>query len=554
MKSNKKTTDISFDIKIENWLTKNSTKAFTLLLVVFISFGFLYFNARASIAGDDSTYITRAINFWQDGTFPNYQGPLYPIVLSLFVGLFGANLVLLKISSTIFMVIFFIFFYKSLKNRVSYTILFFTLTILSISHYFLYFSSQTFSEPLFLALQSLLFLLVYKNQETSINKINFKSIKPFLLISLVIFGLYMTRTVGIGAILAVSIFYLIKKQFKQFTIILAGFLILTFSFIAIKSTVWGIELEKGEQTTQLLNKHPYDSKQGKEDFKGFITRFKDNSNLYLSKHFIRFVGFKSNTKNTTNGFVTILLYAVFLFGVIHFFNKKREMLFMAIYLALMLGITFFSLQKLWDQYRLIIPFVPFMIIYLLSTIENISKRKNNMLLSKGIPVIMLMSIIFTLSAGVKNIDIKTLTKNINGDKLAGFTEDWVNYIKAVEYSEKNLAPDSYVACRKPNIARIYGKGKKFYGIYRISSEDPDELMQELKDKKVTHIIVASLRKNPNINTGETINTIRRYINVIVSKYPKSFILVQQFGKSEPSYIFKINYDTEESLKNNLSKE
>ncbi len=537
----KSKTNLTLDQKLEKWLSEKHKMLFYILLGVFVLFSFLYFNARVSIMGDDSTYISKAMNFIRSGTFPTYQGPLYPMVLSLFVGLFGMNLVAVKLSSFIFMLVFFVLFYKTLVGKVSYLALFFSLTIISISNYFLFFTCQTFSEAFFMALQAVLFLLVYKDVALDSNDLNKSTIKAMVLIGFIGFLLFITRTIGFGAVLAVFVYDLIHKNYKKSGVVLAAFLLFLAGFLVLKSAIWDIPLEMGDQSSQLMSKNPYDSSQGKEDFSGFIQRFQDNSNLYLSMHFMRIVGFKSPIKNTTNTLVTLLLYAVFIYGAFSFYKKNKFLFFIAIYLAVMLGITFFSLQKIWSQYRLIIPFVPYMLVFLVASILSFASIKKVKIVQFGFPVILMLSVVLTFSTGFKSIDLPTLQSNLEGDKLAGFTPDWVSYLQAVDFSSKKLGEDSYVACRKPNIARIYAKGKKYYGIYRIPSNDADELLDLLKEKKVTHIILASLRKNPRMYTGQTINTIQRYMSVINKKFPKTFKLIKKYGDKEPAYVFEIDY-------------
>ncbi|MCW3788072.1 hypothetical protein [Plebeiibacterium sediminum] len=536
---------ILMDDKIESWLRDRSALLFYILAGVFVVFSFLFFNARVSITGDDSTYITRAINFWSSGKFPDYQGPLYPIVLSLFAGIFGMNVILLKLTSFVFLLGSFVWFYKTFKDKISYTSLFFTMGIMGLSHYFLFFSSQTFSEAFFMLLQIGMFYYVFKvveRDEDSSDK-NWRSqLKVVLPIVVSAVLMFLTKTIGIGAILALLVFFLVYKEFKKALFILFGFVVLMTFFVGVKSVVWDLPPTTGKQTSQLLNKHPYDESQGKEDFSGFIQRFKDNSNLYLSKHFVRVLGFKSGQKNSTNPAVTILLYVLFLLGFFWFPKRNKFLFFTSVYLAILLGMTFFSLQKLWDQYRLIIPYVPFVILFLVSTVIQVSKEKNIVLVRKFFFLVLILSLGLVSVSGYNNMDLKTLSKNIQGDKFAGFTPDWVSYLKMVDYVESNLSKeDTYVACRKPNIARIYAKGRKFYGVYRIPEGSAEDLVQQLKDRNVTHIIVASLRKNPHVFTGQTINTIKRYMAVIVKEYPKMFKLVKKYGDKEPTYLFEIDY-------------
>ncbi len=532
----------TLDVKVERWLEDKHRVLFYVVFGVFVLFSMLYFNARVSIMGDDSTYITRAINFCQAGTFPTYQGPLYPIMLSLFIAVFGMNLILLKFTSFLFMGVFMVIFYRSLVGKIPYISLFFSLVICSISHYFLFFSSQTFSEAFFLALQALFFMLVYKDINSESEIVNKKAVKLLVLIGFISFLLFITRTIGFGSVLAVIIYYLFQKKAKKSMVVLVAFLVFLGGFLLLKSTVWDLSMGIGDQSSSLMNKNPYDSSQGLETAGGFVLRFVNNSQHYLSMHFMRIIGFKSPIKNTSNGLVTLLLYGIFVLGIIRFYKKNKSLSFMAIYLAIMLGITFFSLQVLWSQYRLIIPFVPYMMVFLVSAVSEFAKDKKINILQTGFPIVLMLSVILTFSSGFKTIDITTLRSNLAGDKLAGFTPDWVSYINAVEYSKKNFGEDSYIACRKPNIARIYAKGKKYYGIYTIPSGDPDVLLSQLKQRNVTHIILASLRKNPRMYTGQTINTIQRYMTVINKNYPHVFRLVKKYGGKEPAYIFQIDYE------------
>jgi hypothetical protein len=73
---------------------------------------------------------------------------------------------------------------------------------------------------------------------------------------------------------------------------------------------------------------------------------------------------------------------------------------------------------------------------------------------------------------------------------------------------------------------------------------PDRILNELKENNVHYLIDASLRVNPLEKSDRQINTVRRYIIAISSKYPGIFILVKQIGEKdkEPAWLFKIDYE------------
>lgn len=531
--------------KIEKWLAKNSNYVFYGLLTIFVLSSLLHFSLRLSIAGDDSTYITRALNFIESGRYPDYQAPLYPIFLSGIIAIVGIHIPILKLCSLFLILIFMVLFYRTFKNKINYLSLTYSFAILSICSYFIFFSSQTYSEPLFLVFTILFinqsFKWVHKEVPTYWTP-NKSDIKEILLVCVFALCMYLTRTVGIGAIISLAIFLLISKDYKRalWSIITFGILLILFN--TIRDLIWDIPSSDSVQALQLLNKNPYNASEGKEDLLGFVHRFIDNSNLYLSKHFLRSIGFRNELNNTVSPFATIGIYALYVWGVFISFKNNKYLLYTAIFITTMLGITFITLQKLWDQYRLIIPFLPFMLIFMGNALISLFNTKRLKKYKEIVFVIFATSIILTGWNSSKKIDIDNLSQNFNGNIYAGFTPDWISYLEMVNYVNTELPKDSYVACRKPNIARIYANGKKFYGIYRIPTDHPHDLADILIEKGITHVIMGSLRKNPAIYTGKSINTIQRFISPMGRLCPEAFSIVKKFGEQEPTYLIKIDYD------------
>ena len=148
-------------VAVDSFFTKHQKMFFWISIGLFTLTSLLLFNVRVSEGGDDSTYIIRALNLWNKGTYPTYQGPVYPMGLSLIAGIGGLKLGLLKVTSLVFLVGFLVLFYRSFKNRISNTTLFLTLLLFSVNSFVAYFSSQTYSEALFMLLQIPVFLLLF---------------------------------------------------------------------------------------------------------------------------------------------------------------------------------------------------------------------------------------------------------------------------------------------------------------------------------------------------------------------------------------------------------
>ena len=532
--------------QIDSFLERHKSIALGTILTIFTLFSLLLFNLRVSEGGDDSTYIIRAVNFLKEGSYPSFQGPLYPMILSLIVALFGIKLSMLKFTSLVFMLGSMWLFYRTYAGRIRYSILFGTMGILAVSSYFIYFSSQTYSEALFLFLQLPIFIFLFKDVERDSDTLKgIKSYNYIFLTAAFIVLSYLTRTVGIGALIAVTLFYLVIQQYKKAGALVISFLVILIPLILIKLVIWDNGIMDGGQASTLMWKHPYDMAQGKETISGFFTRFVDNSNLYLSKHFLKIVGLRGNDVKSANGLFTLLLYGLFLFGLFKAFKKNRYMLFTGIYVTVMLGITFVALQKLWDQYRLIIPFLPFMLVTILYALTELSKATKAKASGYVLIGLFLICTFGSIGQSFGKIDLITLRSNFKGDRYKGYSPDWEHYLQMTEYVGEQLPEEALAACRKPNMARIYANGKKFYGVYRFDTQDADSLLMRLKGRNVTHVIMASLRKNPAVKNGQTINTIQRYLYWMTRKYPNLLELQHQIGKDgkdEPAYLFRIRYE------------
>jgi hypothetical protein len=240
------------------------------------------------------------------------------------------------------------------------------------------------------------------------------------------------------------------------------------------------------------------------------------------------------------GVIFILLLIVCLILVLK--RKEKLLLFNFLYFSSLLGITFIAIQTRWDQLRLLLVFMPLILIFIFAALFPKEPQKNpfNAFLILFFAFLLFSStFISSLKASAKNLPI--VRENIKGDLYYGYTEDWKNYLKLSRWCADSLPPDSYVAVRKAPMSFIYGKGKSFFPIYQADYTEPDSVLNYLKKNGVTHVILASLRRNPNKQDGYIINTIHRMIIPVAQKYPEKLTLIRQEGDSEPAYLYKLNY-------------
>ena len=144
--------------------------------------------------------------------------------------------------------------------------------------------------------------------------------------------------------------------------------------------------------------------------------------------------------------------------------------------------------------------------------------------------------------------VKIAKKNLSGDVYEGYTPDWKNFLKCSRWCNDSLPANTLVASRKAPMSFIYAKGKKFFPIYKVIKKDSltqqsnaDSALAFFKSNNVTHLMLASLRTNPNENNGQVINTLHNIAQPIMEKYPNALKLVHTEGLSEQTYLFKINY-------------
>ncbi|MBN2755956.1 MAG: hypothetical protein JXR51_02185 [Bacteroidales bacterium] len=503
----------------------------------------MLFNFRVSVGGDDAAYIIRASDFINHFKYPSFQGPLYPFVLSILILFFGINIPLLKLLSAIFLALHLYILFKTFKIRVPNFVLISSIALISINSYLAFFASQTYSETFFMLLQILFFAYFFKNFITdNIENYNIKiQIIRYLIIGFFVFLMGITKSIGNISLIAIIIYFVFEKKWKAISYSIASFSLFFSVWKAIKMILWGNQTSQfTEQAKVLFQKHPYDPSLGQETFFGFFNRLIDNSNLYFSKHLYTLFGLRPDVCSPIP-FLAIIIVIALLISFIAVYKKNKYLLFTGIYLFLMLGFTFVILQTIWESIRLILAFFPFFVLFFIGGFYYLFKDIN--LKNYQFILVFLVAFLFYFSFtnSIEKIEKHKpiLKENFKGNLLAGLSPDWVNYIKMCKWVADNIPENERIACRKPNISFIY-TNRRFYGIYKVNSENADTLLQNLYKNNVKYIIMASLRKFEERKSEYTINTIQRYLYYIQTKYPEKIKPLYQIGNDEPAYLFKIN--------------
>lgn len=531
--------------RLDEWLEKYDQKIFYTFLFLSTAFSLLLFDSKVSIGGDDSGYMERAWYLLHEGLFPYYQGPGYPVFLSLFVKFFGINVIALKMTSVLCQFGFVWFTYFAFRKRVPYSVLFALVAFISMNSFILYYSSQTYTEAFFLFIQSICLFALFKiidkaNENNSLVGGFKKNYLQWIFFGIAFVVLTISKSIAIVSIGAVILYFLLNKNFKHVVYAIVAFVVVRVIYELTVRSIYGPN-ESG-QFEMILRKNLYKPDEGHEDFPGMITRFISNFNTYFSLHLYRIFNLRDfDTLKVIPGlsFITSIVLLVFAFLS---YKRNKFVFFSSVYVMALCAGIFLGIQANNMQDRLIIIAMP--MLFLLLFYGGYLMVKNSGILQYLFLIFTFGMMLVTIGSTVLKADknIPALKKNLGGDIYYGYTPDWVNYLTLSKWCADSLPKDAFVMVRKPEMSFIASGGKKFYGVYAVPSMDPDTVLQIMKQNKVTHVLIASLRRDPKKNDGGVINTIHRMIVPFSQKYPQKLRLTKKMGDAEPSELYEVLYD------------
>ncbi len=508
-------------------------------LLLFVLFSYLCFNSLVSIGGDDSYYIIAAKNFIMGKSFPAWHGALYPILLSPFVAMFGIEVTLFKLISIVLTVAQIVIIYKTWRKHSPVFVLLTTVVICSLNIKIITYAGSTYSEPLFMLLQVVLFYLFYKIDTIDNNKLFTRtSVVKLLLFGLVSFMLVTTRNIGMAVIVAIVIYYIIVKRFRLLIASISSFLIFYIPFSLYSKFYWSISgVGFSAQLSKIMYINPYKPSEGTEDLSGMITRFWDNCNQYLSKHLLKFLGFRDYDSVNTSGLITTIIILVAVALIIHFYRKRKDMFFVGIYLVVSLVTTFITQQVYWDQERLILIYLPLILIFFGTGFYDMAKA----IKFKAIKVVLVLMVILSVGVNLKSSITESVdkSKERSEGRYSAYSPDWQNYVKMCEWVGKNIPKKSVVACRKPNMAQIYGN-REFTGFYKVTTFNADTMLMNLSAKRINYVVTGRLRSVPSVYTGEYITTVHNTLKVFLQKYLYAAEKIHTIGNRERATLYKLH--------------
>lgn len=524
--------------RMDQWLEKNGKRALLIALSLTTLVSLLLFDLKIDEGGDDASYLERAVNFLRSNEWPGYQGPLYPLVLALPISLFGLNLAITKILSVVFASLTVWFTYLTFRNRIPNVVTFCLMGLFTLSYSIQKYSSLTYTESFYFFLQSVALYYIV-GWITDGSKPGLGNWKKWLGAGFWLFLMSITKNIGVVGVPALALFFLLCKRWKDAGLALGSFLIFRVPFEAIVRSIYGNTTTA--QFKQMMQKDFYKPEEGLETFSGFVVRFITNFHHYISKRFFQILSIRPDTALMDIKALSILILIACVVVAIWAWRKNKLALFTGIWVSAYVGGTCFILQANWDQERLALIFTPYLFLFLILGFYSAAQKYFNARWI-FITVISICLILNVVRLGKHlNENLPALSKNLSGDIYYGYTPDWQHFLQMSRYCADSLPENSLVASRKASMSFIYGNGKKFYGVYKVESSNPDSLLSMLKAAHVTHVMTASLRMNQKVSDGNIINTMQRLAGTIEQKYPGTFTLVKTIGETEPAELYKLNY-------------
>ena len=532
--------------RLNHWFGQNGYRWLIGVIAVGLISSILSFDIKPSVDGDDTSYVLSAMNIVHSGQLPvGFRTPGYPIVLSLFIWLFGVNLVILKATSLLFFLAIIISLFFVFRNRLQPIVLSSLLLITAINPLLLKYSHQTFSEILFtlLLVWTIHFILLASEKEST---------RYVLIAAVLTMACFYIRIAGAAVAGVAVIFFSYQRRWKQ---IIVYVILCAALYSPMKIYEWTSGSSAFGQASILMLKNPYNTTEGMETISGFVERFINNIFNHTNYQLPTALGIPMPQElgaadgqliPGASAFFGILISVILVAGcVVPIIRRPKSMpAFLGLFVLTYVAFISVALQNIFATPRMLIPIIPYLIIVTLegfrilgnrwarvTDAEVTSARAKTLVLTAVIGFI-IANIIGTKQSIDENFPV--LKANLGGNGFAGFTEDWSNYLRSSVWIKSQLPIQSTgIICRKPELFLLYAGNYNVYGAYKVDQTNPDSIIAKWKSLKMTHLLYDNFQWT---------STLRRYIQPVAEKYPQMFEMVHQEGSQYPCYVFRLNYN------------
>jgi hypothetical protein len=498
----------------------------------------------------------------------NHFPPGYPALIAATMKLFSGKITTIKAANGFFMlmalfVLFFLFRALTMNIHLS-----FVACLLALFNYhMLQYSTIMYSEipyVLFSSLSLLLFMF------TDYSKTFYRNWTFILFILVMVFAFYI-RTMGVSLFISFTLILLLQKRWKYAAFLVGGFLLLVAPWQIRSHSLGG-----NSYVNQLLMKNPYRPELGPMTMKDWPERFTMNVKRYYSMEItngvlpFEAIDYKQTVKQlkkeagivdpvdstsvnkpvepekeltleekqkaaaaagmpdakveitTKDYLITTLLLLLMAFGL---WRMRDHRLLIGLYMAGTFGILFLW-PEAWFGIRFMLPLVPIMIFLAMNGVlelpklaAQVLKRKDPWVVSMVLPFVIYFPMHTKLEKRV--VELENQAKGIYINKFK-------NYFDLATWSNKNLPSDAVVACRKGQLFYLYAH--RYVTGFK-NTLDREELIENLHDKGVTHVVLDQL--------GYASTS--RYLYPAIKRYPGKFKVIHQL-KNPDTYLMQFRYE------------
>ena len=400
----------------------------------------LSLNSGLTLGGDDANYVMLAEALIKGKGYTDFSGPVdmphstypfaFPLILAPLVGIFGQNLLILKLVPLFLTVLALYILFLLLKEYVRGWHIPAIMVLTAASPLMLSYSTVILSDApyLFFSLTTLLFLEKYKKQESSIDKYLFLTVLGMLLS-------YYTRFIGIALFACALLSLGFKRDIKKIFAVSVIFVPLLLPWIYRSHLVGGYTW-----LARFLSKDVFSAGSGMMNPLDFTERFFYNIIIYAGKVFPD-TFFYPHLMSITRGdpvFIFKLIIGIFIFTlsfygfILHIYKRINAI---DLYIIPYFGIC---LAYPWHGTRFLYPILPFLFYYFIFGSESLIE-KLNLFFSKKFDSRKIL--IFFLSI--------IIISSLVGDAILIFKAHWppysqeeLSYIQANEWIKSNMLPRS----------------------------------------------------------------------------------------------------------------
>jgi hypothetical protein len=426
---------------------------------------------------------------------------------------------------------------------VPYIVLFTVLVYISVSSYFIYFSSQTYSEALTFCIQAIAFIFFLNHIKLlSANPTLRQSWKSWLWVGFFLVLLTVTKNILIIAAGSAVLYFLIYKEWKNALLTVLSFAIFKIPYEIFTRVV--LKAQTTSQLDQIMLKNFYNPAEGYEDFpSGYIDRFFENFNVFISVQAYKIMGLRAEYGDVhthkdadPSVFLSLLFAAAVVMAFIYLLKRNRFLVFALLFGTGVAFVSFAAIQTIWNlQWRLILPYMPYILMAILGASWYWAKNAKQPVFKPVFvgAVVLFVIIQLPLTLSKVSANSKRLAHHSISDMKAGVDEQYIDFVNICDSIKDKVAPTAIIATGKPGEATVYSRFTNFQRIPMPGqNESADSVLTGLKKQGITHLFLDGFSRQVSAAT-----------QIIEKKYPQKLNLVLQSGVAteHPLYLIEIKY-------------